>query len=260
MQIGRSAARAAEMSPLSYFDRIFVINLPSRADRRREIDRQLRRIGLSLQSPLVELFRAIRPDQKGDFQSIGARGCFLSHLDVLRLARQRKYGRIVILEDDVNFAPRFEAHIADCVAALRDQPWDVFYGGYQLSRPIELTRPLALLPPDEEVGLTHFVALSNRAIVAATEYLSMMLTRPPNDPQGGPMHVDGAYGWMRRAHRELISRLAVPQLGYQRRSRTDIHALRWFDRFPVVRAAVATTRAFSNVVMERFVDAAEEVG
>jgi hypothetical protein len=251
------------MGPLSYFDRIFVINLPSRADRRREIDRQLRRIGLSLESPQVELFAAIRPDRKGDFDSIGAHGCFMSHLGVLRLARDRRYGRIVILEDDVNFAPRFSEQIEGCVAALRAQPWDVFYGGYRLHQPIELTRPLSLLPSDQEALLAHFIALSDRAVTAATHFLSAMLTRRPNDPQGGPMHVDGAYGWMRRAHPDLISRLAVPQLGYQRRSRTDIHALRWFDRIPVVRTAVAATRAFSNVLTERTADAAdaaEELG
>ena len=248
------------MNPLSYFDRIFVINLPSRSDRRREIERQLRRIGLSLASPPVELFAAIRPDRKGDFDSIGAHGCFLSHLGVLRLARDRGYGRIVILEDDVNFAPHFEEQIQECVAALRAQPWDVFYGGYKLHQPIELTKPLSLLPSDQEALLAHFIALTDRAVAAATDFLSTMLGRRPNDPLGGPMHVDGAYGWMRRAHPDLISRLAVPQLGYQRRSRTDIHALRWFDRIPVIRTAVATTRAFSNVLTERSSDAAEELG
>ncbi len=248
------------MNPLSYFDHIFVINLPSRADRRRELERQLRRIGLSLQSPMVELFPAIRPERKGDFDSIGAHGCFLSHLGVLRLAHQRRYSRIVILEDDVNFTPRFEEQIEECVAALQHQPWDVFYGGYKLHQPIPLAKPLSLLPSDHEALLAHFIALSDRAVSAATEFLSTMLTRRPNDPQGGPMHVDGAYGWMRRAHPDLVSCLAVPQIGYQRRSRTDIHALRWFDRIPVVRTAVAATRAFSNAVTERLVDAAEELG
>lgn len=248
------------MNSLSYFDHIFVINLPSRADRRREMARQLRRVGLSLQSAQIELFPAIRPDRKADFESIGALGCFLSHLEVLRLARERRYSRVLILEDDVNFAPRFEEQIDECVAALQQQPWDVFYGGYKLHQPIKLTRPLSVLPPEQEALLAHFIALSDRAVIAATDFLAAMLTRRPNDPRGGPMHVDGAYGWMRRAHPDLISRLAVPQLGYQRRSRTDIHALRWFDRIPVVRTAVATTRALSNAVAERLSGAAEEAG
>lgn len=248
------------MNVLSYFDRIFIINLRSRADRRRQIERQLRRIGLSLQSSPVELFAAIRPEAKGDFESIGARGCFLSHLEVLRLARSRQYARILILEDDVNFTPRFEEQIEECVTALQAEPWDVFYGGYRLHQPLQLTRPLSRLAPEQEALLTHFIGLNDRAVAAASEFLSTLLTRRSNDPRGGPMHVDGAYSWMRRAHPELICRLAVPQLGYQRRSRTDIYALRWFDRVPVVKTAVASTRALSNVLRERFADAVEELG
>jgi len=248
------------MHPLSYFERVFIINLPSRRDRRREMDLQLRRIGLSLQSPLIELFRAIRPEQKGEFESIGARGCFLSHLDVLRLARERRYSRILVLEDDVNFAPRFSEQIDGCMGALKAEPWDVFYGGYRLYRPTQLERPLTLLPPEEDVLLAHFVALSAHAISAAIECFSRMLTRPSGHPLGGPMHVDGAYGWMRRANRHLLCRLAVPQLGYQRRSRTDIQTLRWFDRIAGFKEAVATTRAFSNAITERFTDALEELG
>ena len=247
------------MHPLGYFDRVFVINLPSRHDRRREMDQQLRRIGLSLQSPLVELFAAIRPEQKGEFESIGARGCFLSHLDVLRIARERGYARILVFEDDVNFAPHFGEHIDGCIAALKREPWDLFYGGYRLHRPTALAKPLTLLPPDDDVLLTHFVALSARALDAAIDYFSKVLARPNGHPLGGPMHVDGAYGWMRRTHRELICRLAVPQLGSQRRSRTDIQALRWFDRIAGIREAVATTRAFRNAIAERFADGLEEL-
>lgn len=248
------------MHPLAYFDRIFVINLPSRADRRREMEQQLQRIGLSLQSPLVELFSAIRPEHKEAFESIGARGCFLSHLEVLRLARERRYARILILEDDVNFSPRFALQVGSCLTALRRQPWDLFYGGYRLHRPWPLSQPLTVLPADEEVLLAHFLALSSRAIEASIEFLSDMLARPCGHPLGGPMHVDGAYSWMRRAHRELLCQLAAPQLGCQRRSRTDIQALRWFDRFPGFKEAVATTRALRNALTERVVDAIEELG
>lgn len=248
------------MHPLDYFDRIFIINLPARADRRREMDQQLRRIGLSLQSPRVELFAALRPEHKGAFDSVGAHGCFLSHLEVLRLAHARAYSNILIFEDDVNFAPRFREQIDESIAALRAAPWDLFYGGYRLHRPTDLTKPLTVLPIEDEVLLAHFLALSSGAIEAAIGLLSTMLTRPSGHPLGGPMHVDGAYSWMRRAHRELICRLAVPQLGYQRRSRTDIHALRWFDRFRGFKETVATSRAFSNAITERFADATEELG
>ena len=84
------------------------------------------------------------------------------------------------------------------------------------------------------------------ALLEAAAYLGAMLERKPGDPLGGPMHVDGAYNWFRRAHAHHIAVAAVPELGYQRASRTDIHDLRWFDRWPGVRAAVAVIRRIRN--------------
>ena len=60
------------------------------------------------------------------------------------------------------------------------------------------------------------------------------------------MHVDGAYHWFRRAHPELVCFIAEPPLAYQRASRTDIHALSWRDRVPLVRELVAFGRKINN--------------
>ena len=58
-----------------------------------------------------------------------------------------------------------------------------------------------------------------------------MLERQSGDSAGGPMHVDGAYSWFRCAHPALLTLASLHQLGTQRASRTDIHDLRWFDRW-----------------------------
>src|SRR5467141_3277097 len=55
---------------LDYFDRIYVINLPARTDRKRVMDEQLPRIDPSFQHPRVSLFAAIRPQEPGGFDSI----------------------------------------------------------------------------------------------------------------------------------------------------------------------------------------------
>ncbi|MBC7483864.1 MAG: LPS biosynthesis glycosyltransferase, partial [Rhizobacter sp.] len=96
------------------------------------------------------------------------------------------------------------------------------------------------------VQTTHFIGFQGEAIAAAAAYLAAMLERPPGDPDGGPMHVDGAYSWFRRAHPEFQTVLAVPPLGYQRASRTDIHDLAWFDKLPVVRELVSAVRRARN--------------
>ena len=63
------------------------------------------------------------------------------------------------------------------------------------------------------------------------------------------MHVDGAYTWLRRNYPQLTTRLAVPQLAYQRASRTDVHALRWFDRLAGARQLTAAARVLRNFVL-----------
>jgi len=40
--------------------------------------------------------------------------------------------------------------------------------------------------------------------------------------------------------------MAVPELGYQRFSRTDIHDLRWYDRVIGIRTLAAMVRSTRN--------------
>jgi hypothetical protein len=63
------------------------------------------------------------------------------------------------------------------------------------------------------------------------------------------MHVDGAYTWYRRLSPEDVTLAAVPELGHQRSSRTDIHDLRWFDRLPLVHDTVAGLRRLKNMIL-----------
>lgn len=234
--------------PLSYFDRVFIINLPSRADRRRDMDRQLRRIGLSLDARPIEVFPAIRPADKGEFDSIGARGAFMSHLGVMRIAVREGCRRILILEDDVNFIESFNTHLAREVDRLSGQDWHLFYGGYTLLGPEAPLDRSAGVDPARGIMLAHFLGLQSPAMEKGVQFLEQLLTRRAGDPSGGPMHVDGAYSWLRRLNPQLTTRLAVPELGYQRASRTDIHALRWFDRTAGVRQLAGVARSLKNLI------------
>lgn len=232
--------------PLQYFDRIFVINLPSRPDRRKEMDAQLRAIGLSLEAPPVELFAAIRPTEPAGFESIGARGCFMSHLGVLRKSAAAGYLRIAIFEDDLDFAADFNRRLIAVIDSLEAQRWSVFYGGHRLQDEAAYESGVPLVRPEIGISTTHFIALSSAAIASAVSFFETLLSRPAGDPQGGPMHVDGAYSWFRRHNPSLTTHVAVPALGYQRSSRTDVHPLRWVDRIPVVKQVTAAARALKN--------------
>lgn len=236
---------AAPRSLIDLFDRIVVINLPHRADRRRGIDAELRKIGLSLDHPAVELFAAIRPDDAGGFPSIGARGAFRSHLGVMRQMLERGEDRILVLEDDMGFAPDAARRLPALMAALAARDWTLLYG-HPGDLP-ERTPPadadgLIALPADLGLIQLHFLGLTRAAAEAAVPALTAMMTRPPGHPEGGAMHVDGALNWIRRTRPELTSLAIAPALAVQRPSRSDIAAGAWFDRIPGLRGLAGLAR------------------
>lgn len=80
-------------SPVGRFiDHIFYINLSTRADRRAQIETELDAFQLS-----YERFEAIPTPEFGIY------GCGLSHLAVLKLAKERNYRNVLIVEDDFEF-------------------------------------------------------------------------------------------------------------------------------------------------------------
>ena len=207
------------------FDRVYVINLPSRPDRRREIDRQLQRVGLSLEHPKVKLFDAVRPDDPGGFDSVGARGCFESHQGVLADARRDDLDRVFIFEDDADLTRAFLRDGGKLAGQARDKDWALMYLGYVATPPLPEARPdevLVRVPPDTHMGMTHSVALDRRGIEKLGPYLAAMHARPSGDPAGGPMQIDGAYSWFRGEHPDLPVLASHQPMAVQRSSRTDI--------------------------------------
>lgn len=229
------------------FDQIRIINLPARADRRREMAGELARLGLSLNRGSVRLFEAARFEKAGEFPSVGARGCFASHLGVIEEALSTDARHVLILEDDLDFTMDINKRLAPTLAALSRVDWAIFYGGYEGLPVLEPSdAPIAPIAPSTPVQTTHFIGLSRMAMIAAVPYFRAMAMRVAGDPAGGPMHVDGAYSWLRRDHPTLSTYLAAPPLGYQRASRTDIHALNLMDRMPGLREMMQILRKFKR--------------
>lgn len=231
---------------------LWLINLASRKDRREEFEVQLSRIGLSLDHPQVHLFAANRPDEAGPFSDIGARGCFMSHLGVLRQALASRTERLLICEDDLNFTSDFVVRGDTVLSRLAREDWDVFYG-FPPQDAVQDDAGVGLfeLAPNQGVMCTHFIALRQAAIEALVPYLEAMLARPAGDPAGGPMHVDGAYSWFRREHPRVRTFVATPPLGYQRSSRTDISAPSLKDQLPLIRTVMRHARRLKNWIAAR---------
>ena len=89
-----------------------------------------------------------------------------------------------------------------------------------------------------------------RAAKSAAEYLTAYLEpdfkpdpRAASEPGFNPAikpPIDGAFVWFRRARPDLVTVFA--DLGYQRSSRTDVGAKKWFDRIIGVRELVGLAR------------------
>lgn len=117
------------MTVFAGFDRIRIINLPSRPDRRKEMDNELRRIGLN-GDPRVEFVDGVVVVEKAPFRAVGEKGVFLAQLQIISEAAAAGES-VLILEDDVDFTPAATnwARPVDC---------DIAYGGYEASNPSDL--------------------------------------------------------------------------------------------------------------------------
>lgn len=227
------------MTIKTYFDAIKVISLPTRTDRRRAIARDLARQQMPLEPGKIEVFDAIRPDSDGGFPSIGAHGCFLSHLGVLKQARDSRLGRVLILEDDLQLSRRLGLFEPMVVERLEQGDWDLVYLGHN----VDLSdAPPRLVPYADPLVQTHFIGYHSRVFDHLIAFLEDILRRPPGHPDGGPMHYDGALSTFRANNPDVVTLLAAPILGWQRSSRTDLHPLRWFDRLPVLNGVVGVAR------------------
>jgi hypothetical protein len=204
------------------FERLTIISLKTRLDRRREVERQLAKVGLGYESPKVHLFDAYRPDQAAPFPSVGAHGCFMSHLGALEDALNARAQTLLILEDDADFARDIETRGPLIADSLQQQPWDIAYlGGLKHFEPSS-DEALFELQSTERVQNSHAIAFSRRALEKVVPYLHAMKARPGGSPEGGPMHVDGAYCWFRAAHPELRALITKDELVVQRSSKSDI--------------------------------------
>lgn len=228
---------------LDVFDHIYVINLAHRRDRLKEVRFQLGRLGLDLGSGPVARFDACRFEETEGFPTTGARGCFHSHLAILHDALSAGYGSILILEDDLDFTPDIEARLPKALHALRPVDWSIFYGAtLNADESVEAAGPIEEASPGAGMMGTHFIGLRSNAIRQLVPYLEAMAIRTPGSPLGGPMHVDGAYSWFRRQHPHIHTCIAIPDLGTQRSSRTDVHVPGWKDRLPIFKQLTSLGR------------------
>ena len=230
------------MTLLDYFDRCYVVNLPERADRRREMQQELGDAGMPFAPGRVELLTAVRPPDAGLFPSLGARGCFESHHRILRQARAEGLRNILVMEDDLTIDPRLGTYAAEMIETLRTNDWGFVYFGHALEQATPANSRTVLQPYSGPLMTTHFYGINGAIFDRLLNFFDALLQRPPGHPDGSPMHVDGAYSTFRKQNPDVLTLITVPSLGGQRSSRSDIYPNQWFDRWPLFRELAAMAR------------------
>jgi len=152
-------------------DRIFVINLKERIDRYERFTNEFTREGITN----WERFDAIRYDPKihgyeSEFNNFlkdhdksehylkSAFGCMLSHYTIIKIAKERGYNNVIILEDDFIFTQGWKDNLNKCLADLEKMPWLFFYfhmGYYSQNAYINVTENLVC--PRQGLGTTGYV-------------------------------------------------------------------------------------------------------
>lgn len=201
------------------FDRIRIINLPSRPDRRAEMLRELQRVGLD-RDPRVQFVDGVLVEDKAPFRAPGEKGVFLAQLGIMRDAAAAGES-VLILEDDVDFT----------TAALgwgRPASCDIAYGGYVAANPSDLHA-------SDIIG-AHCIGFSARAAQALAPFLDDLLKHESPPP------IDGAYVWFRRQNEGFRTDFADPVVAVQRPSRSDITPAHRFDRIASLRGPMAAAR------------------
>jgi len=214
----RDEVRDALVALFAGFGSRRLISMKTRAERRQRIDGSLARYGLSLEELGVEIFEGLSFDDANGFPSKGVRGCFTSHMTLMReCAASGK--AMLVLEDDIDFDFSRITAFRRAVPDLQQAEWDMVILGY-LS-PTTSGKPRLERYDGGTIG-GHFYGVTPAFARAVADYMQSCTTRPPGDPEGGPMYRDGAFSMFRERQSELVTKLAIPSLGGQFSSRSDL--------------------------------------
>ncbi|TCD48557.1 glycosyltransferase family 25 protein [Chlorobium sp. N1] len=234
------------MNFFDHFDRVAVVNLPERTDRKKETLEEFRRAGWQVPDGSDVFFPAVRPETSDGFPSKGAKGCFLSHLEILKQARAERLGAILLLEDDIAFARNVEAAGRNIMERLEGKNWDFLYFGHE--HPDSAKHRPGLETTTDPLRLTHFYAVNSSCMDRFIDFLETVLQRPAGHPDGGPMHYDGAISTFREQNPDIITYISWPTLGFQRSSRTDLLEPSVWDRWKVLAPITAMARKLKNAL------------
>jgi|SRR5579871_322845 len=224
-----------------YFDRIAIIHLPERKDRFASLTSELRGLGIDIRQPKVEVPFAPRPDDACGFPSRGVYGNFLSHLTILRRAREDGLQSVWVLEDDAIFSRRMRREQAALVERLQHTEWGLCFFGHSLTRELA-GEPVGLIRPPGDFMWAHCYAVHARALPRIVTYLEQAIELPAHHPSGSKLYIDAAFTLFRKFNPDVVTLVGNPVLSLQKRCPSQLNDPRWFDTLSLTRPLVNLAR------------------
>lgn len=207
-----------------YFDKIFIINLEHRTDRWEQCVNILSEYNITN----YERFSAICPKyedipeklyknlvvNKKKWYVTGAIGCKLSHLEIIKLAKERNYNNFLVLEDDFCIQKNineFNNIFNNFINEINRIKWDMIYlGGNNLIKPNSIDN-FKLLHKAIKVNTTHAYCMNSSLFDKCINEISICGTE-----------IDDYYKNNIQKNNELNVFCIFPSLIKQRESVSDI--------------------------------------
>ena len=206
-----------------FFDRIYVINLPSRPDRLDSVRAEINALGVHDLSSKLFIPEAPICEDAGGFPTKGVRGNFYSHLQNIEDAHSNGFERILVLEDDAIFRsclrqPYYQNYL---LSKVEEHEWSMWFPGHFLtSHPRNSAKPV--YQTTAGFKWAHCYAVHKRGIQPLRDYLKLVSERPAGHPEGGKMYIDGALHHFRKQFTDQICLVSNPVLSIQKSSNTNL--------------------------------------
>ncbi len=129
-----------------FVDHTFLINLNERTDRLETVTKELNKNNIKFERfSAIKPIRSEIPGKQYNHMTIGGAnkeqyvistcGVKQSHIEIIKIAKDRKYEKILILEDDVVFAENFESVFNLVVPDLNKLDWEMLFFGVNHVKP-----------------------------------------------------------------------------------------------------------------------------
>lgn len=192
---------------MNYFDKSFCINLDNRTDRWERSKLQFDKHNLNVERVSAIKGADLNLEWPPEIKE-GAVGCSLSHLFVMKMAKQLQLQNYLVLEDDVELDENFNDKFSSIYESEVPNNWDMLYLGGQHFHGMNLKQISEHVYQCEYTLTTHSFAIKNTVYDLFINKL-IDITKPCD------VH-------FAEEHKNINAYVIIPHLTWQSKSYSDV--------------------------------------